>query len=374
VPITDDENLDLVSSRHEVDSLNSAFYGRFPYPWPPSTFPLIADRRLENTMLNQSLGSWRRDLIPPDAHIWIAGCGTNQAIYTALKFPEASIVASDISVASLEISQTTAAALGLSNITFRQESLNQVAYAEQFDYVVCTGVIHHTAEPEHGLRRISKALKRQGILELMVYNRYHRLLTTGVQKAVRILSRAAGREADFGAEFQIAKAVIGGGPLPPSVSDAFMKSPDAEFADAWLQPVEHSYTIESLGKLAADCNLRLLLPCLTLYDQRNSVMSWDVAFDAPDVQRLYDGLDDSSRWQMANLLLGGRSPMLWFYLCKAEMSRGASFEKMLCEQFLKVRFDRVRTSARHYLRGGDGRYTLNPIDTPFPRAGRWAKS
>ena len=367
MPSDDDENLDLVSSQQQVDSLNREFYGRFPYPWPPQSFPMISDRRLERTMLNQSIGGWNNDIIPPDADIWVAGCGTNQAIYTALKFPDAAIVASDISVSSLEISRKTAAALGLTNIAFRQESLNEVGYEARFDYVICTGVIHHNADPAVPLARLSKALKPRGVLELMVYNRFHRLMTSAVQKTVRVFSRAAGREADFGAEFRIAKAIIDAGPLPPFVREDFKDSPDARFADSWLQPVEHSYSVESLSQLAASCDLRLLAPCLTHFDYANAVLSWDTAFDDPALQTQYDALSDLDRWQVANLLLGGRSPMLWFYLCREGTDRPQDLERTLCGQFLDLRFERVHTSVRNYVRDNDGGYALNPAPMPYPR-------
>jgi SAM-dependent methyltransferase len=366
VPESDEENLELASSPRDVDALNKAFYGRFPYPWPPQTFPLIADRQLERAMLNQSVGAWGQERIPAKPDIWVAGCGTNQAIYTALKFPDAAIVASDISVSSLEISRKTAAALGLTNIAFRQESLNDVGYEAQFDYIVCTGVIHHNAEPGKPLERLSRALRRDGVLELMVYNRFHRLLRTGVQKAVRIFSRAAGQEADFDAEFGIAKSIIDAGPLGPMVRDSFRHSSDAEFADAWLQPVEYSYTIESLAELAGSCDLRLLLPCLTHFDYANQVVSWDTAFDDPALQARYDRLDDADRWQVGNLLLGGRSPMLWFYLGKTEAGDPENLEQVIWRQFLEQRFERVQTQARSYRREPDGRYQLSLNAIPHP--------
>jgi 2-polyprenyl-3-methyl-5-hydroxy-6-metoxy-1,4-benzoquinol methylase len=83
--------------------------------------------------------------------------------------------------------------LKISNLELRQESLNDIEYKHKFDYIICTGVIHHNASPETALNTLAKALKPTGILELMVYNRYHRIETTAFQKAIRIL--AGNREA-----------------------------------------------------------------------------------------------------------------------------------------------------------------------------------
>jgi len=48
-------------------------------------------------------------------------------------------------------------------------------------------------------------LKKGGILELMVYNRYHRIITTAVQKAIRLFGGDAAGQGDFEQEFAIAK-------------------------------------------------------------------------------------------------------------------------------------------------------------------------
>src|SRR6185295_2848657 len=144
---SDDENLVLAESPASVDAANRQFYARFPFPWPPQAFPRLEDPEFETVMVNQSLGDFSHRTVPGDARIWVAGCGTNQAVYTALRFPRATVVGSDLSPASLEICRTTAASLGVTNLSLRQESLNEVTYQEEFDYILSTGVIMVNAEP-----------------------------------------------------------------------------------------------------------------------------------------------------------------------------------------------------------------------------------
>jgi len=367
LPTTDEENSELSADAAQVDRLNSRFYGSYPYPWPPMTFPVISDPTLERRMLNQSIGAWTVDTIPPNPKLWVAGCGTNQAIYTALKFPDATIIASDLSSSSLDIAQRTAASFGLTNITFKQESLNQETYTGQFDYVVCTGVVHHNADPILALTNISRALKRNGILELMVYNRFHRSRTTNTQKAVRILSRASGKYADFDCEFSLAKAVVFSGPFPADTKSRYAQSPDAEFADAWLQPVEQSYTIESLNRLAEQAQLRLLIPCLNQFDDAKGDYTWDISFSERWLQELYDSLSDKDRWQISNLLLLDKSPMLWFFLGKHEPIGDQRYERTVCQQFLLTRFERVESTLTNYVRQNDGTYKRSQIEVPYPR-------
>jgi hypothetical protein len=49
-------NLILADSQDNVDECNKKFYGRFTYPWPPMSFPSIADPHCGPTFLNQELG------------------------------------------------------------------------------------------------------------------------------------------------------------------------------------------------------------------------------------------------------------------------------------------------------------------------------
>jgi SAM-dependent methyltransferase len=161
----DHQNLVLVETgQAAVDAANAEFYSAFPYPWPPMAFPRLEDPRFEAVMLNQSFGDFTHRTVPADGRIWVAGCGTNQAVYTALRFPEAAVLGSDLSAASLELASRNAKTLGLDHLTLRQESLNQVTYAGEFDHIICTGVIHHNADPAHALRALSLSLRPGGVL------------------------------------------------------------------------------------------------------------------------------------------------------------------------------------------------------------------
>src|SRR5581483_3307119 len=179
----DEENLGFAQSSESVDAINAKFYGRFQFPWPPLTFSKPTEPDFEAIMLNQSIGSWDHSVVPTEAKIWVAGCGTNQAIFTALRFPKAQILGTDLSVTSLETAARNARNLGIANLELKEESINQSNYVAAFDYIICTGVIHHNADPAEPLRKLAGALRQGGVLELMVYNRYHRIITTAFQKA-----------------------------------------------------------------------------------------------------------------------------------------------------------------------------------------------
>src|SRR5580704_14527581 len=98
MPRSDAHNLDLATSQADVDRLNIEFYEDYPYPWPTASFERPDDPLFAALMLRQDVGDYRHATLPASgARIWVAGCGTNQAIITALRFPRAAVVGSDLS-------------------------------------------------------------------------------------------------------------------------------------------------------------------------------------------------------------------------------------------------------------------------------------
>lgn len=362
----DENNRPVVASLEAVDGTNARFYGRFQYPWAPMAFQSVTDPYFETVMLNQSIGSWDHSVIPREPAIWVAGCGTNQANFTALKFPRASVLGSDLSTTSLETCAATARQLGIENLELKQESLNAVPYDAQFDYVISTGVIHHNADPEVPLTRIARALKPSGILELMVYNRYHRIETTAFQKAIRILCGEAGAQ-DFESQLDTTRAVMNGY-TPENMMTKYLNEsrdlPESALADRLLQPVEYSFTVESLEDLADRCGLEFVAPCINQFDKADRTFSWNIEFEDRALQERYDALPDSRRWQVSNLLMLDKSPMLWFYLQRKDSGRPRRTEQQLSEEFLRVPFVRSTVEQQTYVREDSGQYTLIPNKRP----------
>lgn len=359
---SEDNNLVLVDTPDSVDELNAKFYGRFPYPWRPVKFDYYSAPDLQRVMLNQSIGNWQNSIIPERPKIWVAGCGTNQAIFTALNFPKASVFGSELSSEALELCDRTRKELGISNLVLRRESINQVEYDAEFDYIICTGVIHHNADPTATLGCLATALKPTGILELMVYNRYERLPTTAFQKAIRILGRSQ-NGVRFDLDLANAKKVI---------SDVGLKNfeilrqshiddyPESMLADVLIQPVEYSYTVESLDALAAACNLELVAPSISPFDQNLERVSWHMEFSDRELQSSYDSLIDLQRWQITNHLQFDKSPLLWFYLQRKDCGRVRKSEKQIGEEFLDSKFVKADATQRNYLRNDNGQYALSP--------------
>lgn len=363
----DDSNLVLAESTESVDHINSEFYGKFPYPRPAIKFDYLEDSAFEASMLNQELGDWRHRRIARNPRVWVAGCGTNQAVFTALRFPQGDVLGSDLSRASLDVCAATVASLGIANLELRQESINQIDYRAEFDYIITTGVIHHNADPQATLHKIAAALKPGGILELMVYNKFHWTIPAAFQKAIRLFSGDTAAP-DFDWELAIAKRIITELPQETSIGvvSKYRKSSDAMLADELLQPVLHHYTVESLSEMAASCGLELLLPCLNQFDKVEGHFSWNIEFDDAELRRIYEALPDVRRWQVTNLLLREGSPQLWFYLQRRDSGHARKTEREVCEEFMETTFVRAATTQRGYLQTKDGGYRLMPKTLRYP--------
>lgn len=110
-----------------------------------------------------------------DLDILIAGCGTNLVPVFGAFMPEARIVGVDISCASLAISAEQCATNDITNVEHHQLALEDVASLERtFDFVCCTGVLHHLEDPVRGLRALGDVTRPHGAIMAMVYARYGR--------------------------------------------------------------------------------------------------------------------------------------------------------------------------------------------------------
>lgn len=109
-----------------------------------------------------------------------AGCGTGDAtVFLAhqLRGTGARVVALDLSGASLDIARRRVAARGLEDaVEFVQAPIEEAPSLGlgEFDFISSSGVLHHLASPEAGLRALREMLKPDGALAVMVYARYGR--------------------------------------------------------------------------------------------------------------------------------------------------------------------------------------------------------
>ena len=130
----------------------------------------------------------------------VAGGGTGDAtIFLAeqLRHTDAQVVHLDMSEASIALAKERAQIRGLSNIRWVHDSLlNLPALAAElgkFDYINCSGVLHHLADPDLGFKALLSVLKDDGAIGLMVYATSGR---TGVYQMQELMRLVNGSEAD----------------------------------------------------------------------------------------------------------------------------------------------------------------------------------
>ena len=118
--------------------------------------------------------------------VLIAGGGTgDSSTYLAeqLKNKNAEIVYLDFSKSSMEIAKKRAEYRGLKNITFINDSIFNIPNLNlgKFDYINCSGVLHHLVSPPEGLSILQQSLKPEGGANIMVYAKYGRTAVYHIQ-------------------------------------------------------------------------------------------------------------------------------------------------------------------------------------------------
>jgi SAM-dependent methyltransferase len=136
--------------------------------------------------LVESLDQGRPSGLPVDSELLVAGCGTGrEAALWALRFPDARITAIDLSEASLAYARERCRALGLDRIDFRRLDLLSVAeLGRTFDFIGCSGVLHHLPDPEAGWAALAAVLKPGGAMRVMLYSKVARLKVRAAQRHI----------------------------------------------------------------------------------------------------------------------------------------------------------------------------------------------
>ncbi|MDD2926897.1 class I SAM-dependent methyltransferase [Rhodoferax sp.] len=129
----------------------------------------------------------------------VAGAGTGDAtIFLAeqLRHTNAQVVHLDMSEASIAIARQRAEIRQLTNITWVHDSLlNLPSLAVgPFDYINCSGVLHHLADPDLGFKALQSVLKDDGAIGLMVYASIGRTGVYQMQSLMRMVNSSTGNE------------------------------------------------------------------------------------------------------------------------------------------------------------------------------------
>lgn len=159
---------------HALDAVTQrvkAHYEEYPFPRWRSTTPL-EPHTVADYVRRQAPGFDPPLVYERPVKILIAGCGTGkQAVDAALRHPDSSITAIDLSGPSVAYAMRMAAKYRTANLEIRQCNILDVrGLGEVYDLIECSGVLHHMPDPLAGWAALLDVLRPQGIMNAGLYS------------------------------------------------------------------------------------------------------------------------------------------------------------------------------------------------------------
>lgn len=258
-----------------VSVLVRAQYEEFPYP----RWKKITGMKKEAEVADV--------LSRPNLHVLVAGCGTGrEAITAATALKDSQVLAIDLSLTSLAYARSRAAQLGVKNITFKQADITKLPEAlspASFDYITSSGVLHHMADPEGGLKILTSLLKPDGVMRIALYSELGRKAVVAGRDA--IAKGGYTGTADSMRSFRRDMPRL----LPAHTVMDLMGFGDyyhlSMFRDLLFHEQEHRFDIPRIRRALDDCGLQFIK------------FGTKKAMDALYAQAYPDGVHRLERWQ-----------------------------------------------------------------------------
>ncbi len=253
-----------------------------------------------------------------DITILVAGCGANQAARYAFQHRRALVTGIDLSAASLAHEEKLKTRHGLDNLDLKRMSLlNVEELGQKFDFIACSGVLHHMPDPVAGLRALGRVLDRDGVIYVMLYGRYGRAAVYMMQDLFRILGATEQSDSDLA----LVKQTIAALPPTHQLRSYAKRSTDMNFdaglVDLFLHKQDRPFTVGEVLKLTGDAGLA--------FQGWIEPMRYNPDGGVPDAHPLYrrlDVLSDEDRWRAIELI-GGQHTRHDFCVCRTDRPESA---------------------------------------------------
>lgn len=241
--------------------------------------------------------------------VLVAGGGTGDAlIFLAhqLRETNASIVYLDLSETATNMARARARVRGIEdNIDWIQGSLLDLPSMDlaPFDYINCSGVLHHLDEPPQGLQALKTVLKGNGALGVMLYGQYGRTGVYQMQDLMRLVNR---NETNLSDMIRNTRSMIEMAPGTNWLKRHFGERPlsfnldDAEVVDMFLHPRDRAYTVPQVYELLESVGLHLVDftgDYRVFYDPR-------FAFRNPEIMERVKRLDQAKQQAAVEIFYG----------------------------------------------------------------------
>ncbi len=295
-------------------------YEEFPYPnrspideaWRLLTPPL-------DYLVKANFHGWeaRKDL--SQIRVLVAGGGTGDAaVFLAEQLqtlgndqPDA-VTYLDLSRASRIIAEDRIAVRGLKNIRFVSGKIEEIAELAPgpYDYVNCTGVLHHLPDPDAGLAALRSVGADDVVMAIMVYGRYGRHPTVHMRA---LLNRLVPSERSPRERLAITKSVLAelpdSNPFKKGDRDGFFDAllrDDSELYDLLLNPIERTYDVPEFYQLIEGAGLKLLSFSGFFLDggTNKNFYKVDSYIKNPELSRLVDLMPLPAQHALAEMLHG----------------------------------------------------------------------
>ncbi len=211
--------------------------------------------------------------------VLVAGGGTGDA---AISLAEAlydkkgsSVTYLDMSSASTKTAKERAKVRKLNNITWINDSLLNLPdmELEKFDFIDCTGVLHHLEDPDVGLKALKSVLKPEGAMFIMVYAPYGRSAIYIMQELMRMVN---GEEPNPHKKIKNTKTILSN--LPSYNLFNILRSVkvwkfgdtknDAGIFDLFLHTQDRAYSILEAHDWLERCDLKIISDPGYSYEQK----------------------------------------------------------------------------------------------------------
>ena len=274
-------------------------YTDYVYPEPINDMLewIKSGKRLSLDLELNQFNFWPYSRNLNNINILVAGCGTNQAAYYAIRNPNCNVIGIDLSLSSLSHQKYLKEKHKINNLSLYQGSiLNVDALKVKFDLIYCTGVLHHLPSPDEGLRSLKSVLKSDGVMGLMLYGKSLRTGVYILQEAFRTMQLKQTDE-----DIQIVKKILAE-LKPHHACHAYLESAldlrvDSGIVDTFLHPIDRAYSIKEVLNFVRNNGLefmRWVVP--TLYDLNYNFKKNHPAYD------VLNKLNVEDQWHAIDLI------------------------------------------------------------------------
>ena len=233
------DSIKIFKSSDNITNNVVSFYKDDPFPnYELTDNKLSILEKGDNNLFTSSL----KKFIGYNKKILEVGAGTCQLSNYLSIGNRNEIIAFDANFSSLKIGSDFAKKNGLKNVDFICGDIFDENFEEEyFDIILCNGVLHHTKDTFAAMKKISKCLKKDGIILIGLYNKIGRIRTFFRKYMYKLLGK---------------KYLMIFDPVLRKINKESVKKIDAWIKDQYTHPVERSHTYDELLRAFEETNIK----------------------------------------------------------------------------------------------------------------------